>query len=175
MLKLFALGYGSVLQAGFVPEGSFGFIDTEEHRVIVQEGDFQREGLGAGYDVALVFGVLNGEPPAGRPALIHKVYECLNPGGRIVLRDFVLDDDRAGPPEAALFALQMLLATEAGGLDTRDDWARWLTAAGFAAPQIIALPDWIGGTLTTAEKRPCTNLHQSRQRVQQIGLRDRLA
>ena len=88
-------------------------------RVAVQEGDFQREALGSGYDVALLFGVLNGEPPEGRPALIRKVYDCLNPGGRIVLRDFVLDDDRAGPPEAAIFALQMLLATEAGGLDTR--------------------------------------------------------
>ena len=82
--------------------------------------------MGSGYDVALVFGVLNGEPSGGRPALIRKVYDCLNLGGRIVLRDFVLDDDRAGPPEAALFALQMLLTTESGGLDTRGDWrAGW--------------------------------------------------
>ena len=83
-----------------------------------------------GYDVAPVFGVLNGEPPEGRPALNRKVYDCLNPGGRIVLRDFVLNDDRAGPPEAAIFALQMLLAIEAGGLDTPADWARWLAEPG---------------------------------------------
>lgn len=121
-------------------------------RVSVQEGNFQREGLGAGYDVALVFGVLNGEPPAGRPALIRKVYDCLNPGGRIVLRDFVLDDDRAGPPEAVIFALQMLLATESGGLDTRSDWAQWLTAAGFAPPHLLALPEAIGAALTIAYK-----------------------
>jgi SAM-dependent methyltransferase len=121
-------------------------------RVSVQAGDFQQEGLGHGYDVALVFGVLNGEPPEGRPVLIRKVYDCLNPGGRIVLRDFVLDPDRAGPPEAAIFALQMLLATEAGGLDTRDDWARWLAEAGFAAPQQIALPDWVGSSLTVSVK-----------------------
>lgn len=120
-------------------------------RVTVQEGDFQREGLGRGYDVALVFGVLNGEPPAGRPALIRKVYDCLAPGGKIVLRDFVLDDDRAGPPEAAIFALQMLLATESGGLDTRGDWTAWLAAAGFAPPQTLALPDGVGA-LTVADK-----------------------
>ena len=84
-------------------------------RVTVLEGDFQREELGRGYDLALVFGVLNGEPPEGRPALIRKVFAALNPGGQIVLRDFVLDPDRAGPPEAAIFALQMLLATEAEG------------------------------------------------------------
>jgi SAM-dependent methyltransferase len=121
-------------------------------RVSVQAGDFQQEGLGRGYDVALVFGVLNGEPPDGRPALIRKVYDCLDPGGRIVLRDFVLDPDRAGPPEAAIFALQMLLATEAGGLDTSDDWARWLLEAGFAAPQKITLPDWVGSSLTVSVK-----------------------
>jgi predicted O-methyltransferase YrrM len=121
-------------------------------QVAVQEGDFQRQELGDGYDLALVFGVLNGEPPAGRPALIRKAYSALNPGGWIVLRDFVLDPDRAGPPEAAIFALQMLLATETGGLDTRADWAVWLADAGFISLQEIALPDWIGSTLTIARK-----------------------
>ena len=121
-------------------------------RVKVQEGDFQQEGLGNGYDVALVFGVLNGEPEEGRPSLIRKVFEALNPGGQIVLRDFVLDPDRAGPPEAAIFALQMLLATEAGGLDTRDDWSEWLKSAGFEPPREIELPAWIGSTLTVANK-----------------------
>jgi SAM-dependent methyltransferase len=121
-------------------------------RVSVQEGDFQRDDLGNGYDVALVFGVLNGEPPEGRPALIAKVFAALNPGGRIVLRDSVLDADRAGPPEAAIFALQMLLATDAGGLDTRDDWARWLSAAGFTPPQSISLPAGTGSALIVADK-----------------------
>jgi SAM-dependent methyltransferase len=121
-------------------------------RVSVQAGDFQQEGLGHGYDVALVFGVLNGEPPEGRPALIRKVYDCLNPGGRIVLSDFVLDPDRAGPPEAAIFALQMLLATEAGGLDTSEDWARWLAGAGFRQVHTVDLPVTASTTLTVAQK-----------------------
>ena len=121
-------------------------------RVTVQEGDFQREGLGAGYDIAMVFGVLNGEPPEGRPTLIRKVYDCLNPGGKIVLRDFVLDDDCAGPPEAAIFALQMLLATDSGGLDTRSDWTDWLAKADFAPPQAISLPNGNSGPLIIAQK-----------------------
>lgn len=121
-------------------------------RVSVQEGDFQKEGLGNGFDVALVFGVLNGEPPTGRPALIQKVFDALKPGGQIVLRDFVLDSDRAGPPEAAIFALQMLLATDSGGLDTRDDWERWLEEAGFHPPEEIELPAWIGSSMTVARK-----------------------
>ncbi|MFZ6030795.1 MAG: class I SAM-dependent methyltransferase [Chloroflexota bacterium] len=121
-------------------------------QVAVQEGDFQSQELGAGYDMALVFGVLNGESPTGRPALIHKVFRAINPGGWIVLRDFVLDPNRAGPPEAAIFALQMLLATDAGGVDTRTDWKTWLTMAGFTGPQEVRLPEWIGATLTLAQK-----------------------
>lgn len=121
-------------------------------RVSVQEGDFQQEELGEGYDLALVFGVLNGEPPEGRPALIRKVFAALKPGGQIVLRDAVLEPDRAGPSEAAIFALQMLLATESGGLDTSADWTAWLAAAGFSPSSIIALPDRVGSSLTVATK-----------------------
>jgi SAM-dependent methyltransferase len=121
-------------------------------RVSVQEGNFQHDDLGNGYDFVLIFGVLNGEPPEGRAALIAKAFAALKPGGRLVLRDFVLDPDRAGPSEAAIFTLQMLLATNAGGLDTRDDWNRWLSDAGFAPAQTIRLPEWIGATLMVAEK-----------------------
>ena len=121
-------------------------------RVKMQEGDFQKEDLGSGYDAALVFGVLNGEPLEGRPALIKKVYDALNPGGRIILRDSVLDPDRAGPLDATMFALQMLLATESGGLDSRDDWNMWLGQAGFQDVQILTLPDPPGSSLTIATK-----------------------
>jgi hypothetical protein len=121
-------------------------------RVTVQEGDFQKEGLGSGYDLALVFGVLNGEPPEGRLALIRKVFDALNPVGLIVLRDAVLEPDRAGPPDAAIFALQMLLTTESGGLDTSADWDKWLDSAGFVPSKRLPLPEWVGSSLTVAVK-----------------------
>jgi SAM-dependent methyltransferase len=121
-------------------------------RVFVQEGDFQRDDLGTGYDVVLFLGVLNGEPPEGRPALIKKAFAALKPGGRLFLRDFVLEADRAGPPEATVFALQMLLATEAGGLNTREEWMDWFSTAGFTPMETIQFPEWVGTTLFVAEK-----------------------
>lgn len=121
-------------------------------RVSVQEGDFQQEELGSGYDVALLFGVLNGEPREKRPTLIRKIFSALNPSGLFVMREFVLDPDRTSPPQAAIFALQMLLTTEAGGLDTSDDWTEWLASAGFSPPQTIELPPWVGSTLTISRK-----------------------
>jgi SAM-dependent methyltransferase len=121
-------------------------------RVSVQEGDFQRDDLGNGYDVALVFGVLNGESEAGRAALIARVRACLKPGGRIVIREYVLGSDRAGPPEAALFALQMLLATDSGGLSTFDEVSQWLHDAGFSPPQMLPLPAGVGAPLIVADR-----------------------
>lgn len=123
-----------------------------QERIAVQEGDFHHDALGSGYDVALIFGVLNGEEREQRPFLMHKVFSALNPGGQIVLREFVLDPDRTSPPQEAIFALQMLLTTEAGGLDTSEDWAEWLVLAGFTPPQQIELPPWIGSSLTIARK-----------------------
>jgi hypothetical protein len=43
---------------------------------------------------------------------------------------------------------------DSGGLDTRDDWARWLVEAGFAPPRTIALPEWVGADLAVAVKAP---------------------
>jgi hypothetical protein len=51
-------------------------------RVSMREGDFQHEELGRDYDVALVFGVLNGEPLEERPALIRRSARLINPAGR---------------------------------------------------------------------------------------------
>jgi hypothetical protein len=118
-------------------------------RVSVQAGDFQQEGLGDGFDVALVFWSAQ-RRAASWP--VRKVYDCLDPGGWIVLRDLVLDPDRAGPPEAAIFALQMLLATEAGGLDTSDDGALWLAEAGFNQVYSVDLPASTATALTVAWK-----------------------
>ena len=46
--------------------------------------------------------------------LIKKVYYAIKPGGKIIIHDYIIDDDRTSPEEAALFALNMLVNTKAG-------------------------------------------------------------
>lgn len=121
-------------------------------RVTVKEGDFQKDELGSGYDLALLFGVMGGETPAGKAALIRKVFKALNPGGRLLLREFLLEADRTQPPEAALFAVQMLLSTDKGGVSTRAAMDGWMKEAGFLPMQKVDLPEWVGTTLWSAEK-----------------------
>ena len=38
----------------------------------------------------------------------------MKPGGRMVILEFAVNDDRLTPPGAAVFALQMLASTKAG-------------------------------------------------------------
>jgi hypothetical protein len=121
-------------------------------RVSVQEGDFQKDELGGGYDLALLFGVMGGETPEGKRDLVHKAFKALNPGGRLLLREFLLEPDRTQPPEAALFAVQMLLSTDKGGVSTREEMEGWIKEAGFLPPKKIDLPDWLGTTVWSAEK-----------------------
>lgn len=109
-------------------------------RVTVRAGDFKADDLGAGFDMVLLFGVLVSEPPGDAVALLRKTAAALTPGGVVVIRGFYLQADRTGPPEATLFDLQMLLSTGAGAAHRIADLAGWLTEAGFASPDLVALP-----------------------------------
>lgn len=109
-------------------------------QVQVRVGDFKHDALGAGYDLALLFGVLVSETPDDSVALLRKVYAALNPGGAVAVRGSYLDAERTGPPDAVLFDLHQLLSTGAGAAQSRAELDAWLAAAGFAPPETIALP-----------------------------------
>ncbi|MDQ2996155.1 MAG: acetylserotonin O-methyltransferase, partial [Chloroflexota bacterium] len=109
-------------------------------RVAVQAGDFKTDDLGTNFDLALLFGILVSEPPADAVALLRKIHAALGPGGLVAIRGFYLAPDRAGPLEATLSDLHMLLSTDAGTAHTVDDVAAWLHEAGFLPPETVALP-----------------------------------
>lgn len=74
--------------------------------------------------------------PVENVALFRKVHDALVPGGRIVIRDHVMSPDRTVPRSGALFAVNMLVGTEAGGTFTFEEIASWLVEAGFERPRL---------------------------------------
>ena len=50
------------------------------------------------------------------------------------------NDDRTGPPHALIFAVNMLVHTEAGDTFTFPELAEWLKDAGFEKPQLLDAP-----------------------------------
>ena len=103
-------------------------------RIALVAGDFYRDKLPHGADFAWVSAIAHQHSREHNRELFSKVFEALLPGGRIALRDVVMEPDRTEPLEGALFAVNMLSATATGGTFTFEEFAEDLKAAGFQEP-----------------------------------------
>jgi SAM-dependent methyltransferase len=103
-----------------------------EGRVTTRAGDLRSDDFGSGYDLAFLSSVCHMLGPDGNRDLVGRAARALDHGGRVVIQDFILDPDRTGPRHAALFALNMLVGTEAGSTYTEEEYRSWLVAAGLA-------------------------------------------
>ncbi len=99
-------------------------------RVDFRAGDFHADALGAGYDAVLVSHVIHGHPEATLAPLLERAAAALAPGGALVVHDFILDETRARPPFAALFALNMLVMSDRGRTYTFEEVRALLERAG---------------------------------------------
>ncbi len=62
--------------------------------------------------------------------VVKKCADALQPGGRIGIKDFILDESRTKPTWSAMFAVNMLVNTEEGDCYTLDDIRKWFNDAG---------------------------------------------
>jgi SAM-dependent methyltransferase len=100
-------------------------------RVTTRIGDLRVDRFGQGYDLILASAICHMLSEAENQDLLQRCAQALLPGGRLVIREFILDPDRTGPRDAALFALNMLVGTRRGNTYTEADYREWLQAAGF--------------------------------------------
>lgn len=101
------------------------------NRVLLVPGDFYIDPLPPGHDFAWLSAITHQNSLKQNRELFKKVYEALNPDGRIVIRDYVMEENRIDPPSGALFAVNMLVNTEGGGTYTFKEFRETLEAAGF--------------------------------------------
>jgi hypothetical protein len=73
-------------------------------------------------------------------ALLRKVRAALADGGRALTLEFVPNEDRISPPEAAGFSMMMLSGTPSGDAYTYSELERMFSNAGFARSEIHPLP-----------------------------------
>jgi SAM-dependent methyltransferase len=96
--------------------------------------------FGDGYDLVLLTNFLHHFDPAGCETILRKVHRALKPGGRAVTVEFVPNEDRVSPPEAATFSLTMLVTTPGGDAYTFAELERMMRNAGFAKSEFHDLP-----------------------------------
>jgi len=69
--------------------------------------------------------------------LFERCFRALLPGGRVVIRDYVMSPDRLQPRAGTLFAANMLVATEGGDTYTFLELQGALTQAGFVDVRML--------------------------------------
>lgn len=95
---------------------------------------------GEGFDLVLLTNFLHHFDPPTCETLLRKVHAALGDGGRAVTLEFVPNEDRITPPEAASFSVMMLGSTPAGDAYTFSELERMMKAAGFSSSEIHPLP-----------------------------------
>ena len=95
---------------------------------------------GRDYDLVLLTNFLHHFDPPTCERMLRKAHAALRRGGRAVTLEFVPDENRTKPVEAATFALVMLASTPAGDAYTFPELERMLRNAGFARNQLHDIP-----------------------------------
>jgi SAM-dependent methyltransferase len=106
-------------------------------RIRLVAGDFYTDDLPGEADLAWVSAIAHQHSREHNRRLFKKVHAALVPGGRILIRDVVMDPDHAHPLDGALFAVNMLVNTESGGTFTFQEYAEDLQSAGFRQAELL--------------------------------------
>ncbi|HEV2499526.1 MAG TPA: class I SAM-dependent methyltransferase [Terriglobia bacterium] len=121
------LDWPNVLEVARGNAAEFGVAD----RIAYIEGSAFKEDYGSGYDLVLLTNFLHHFDAPTIESLLRKVHAALKPGGRVMTVEFVPNDDRITPPQAAGFALIMLQTTDVGDAYTFAELDQMLRNAGF--------------------------------------------
>ena len=111
-----------------------------EGRVTTRAGDLRTDDLGSGYDLVLLSSICHMLGPDENRDLLSRAASALAPGGRVVVSDFVLDENGTAPRQAVLFSINMLVGTPAGRSYRESEYRSWFAAAGLAAVERVRLP-----------------------------------
>jgi SAM-dependent methyltransferase len=106
-------------------------------RTTLVAGSFFSDELPGGHDLALLSAIIHSNSLEENVDLYKKIYRSLKQGGRILIRDHVMDSDRIHPRDGAIFAINMLVGTPGGGTYTYEEIVAGLQQAGFTGIRLI--------------------------------------
>jgi SAM-dependent methyltransferase len=109
-------------------------------RVSTRAGDLRTDGLGSGCDLVLLSSICHMLGPEENRDLLSRAAHALAPGGRVVVSDFVLNEDGTAPRQAVLFSLNMLVGTPSGRSYRESEYSAWLGDAGLGGVERVRLP-----------------------------------
>ncbi len=120
-------------------------------RVSLVPGDFYTDDLPDGADLAWLGAICHQNSREQNRAIFTKIHKALKDGGVVVIRDVVMDPSHTSPKGGAMFAVNMLVATEGGGTYTFDEYSHDLSEAGFDEVKLVHRDEFMN-SLIRAEK-----------------------
>ena len=99
-------------------------------RIKFMDGNYLEDPVEGRYDVAWLSHILHGEGPEDCRRIIQKTVDVLEPGGMIIIHEFILNNSLDGPLFPTLFSLNMLLGTESGQSYSEEQLTVMLAEAG---------------------------------------------
>ena len=118
-------------------------------QVKLRPGNMLCDDFGSGYDLIMLNAICHMFSEEQNRDIIRRARQALAPGGQLSVQDFILNDDKTAPQQAALFSVNMLVGTDAGASYSEREYTRWMTDAGFQEVRRVKLPgpsDLIVGT-----------------------------
>jgi SAM-dependent methyltransferase len=113
--------------------------DGYADRIRFVAGDFLSEDeLPGGHDMIILSMIMHDWPEDQNRRLLRKCHDALEPGGKVLIRELIVDDERTGPRSAALMSMVMLMETF-GRNYTEGEYRAWLDEAGFRDVHVVAL------------------------------------
>lgn len=104
-------------------------------------GDFLQNDIGEDYDIIFSSNVIHIFGPEDLQAIFNKCYNALKTGGRLLIKDFFLNDDHKGPEFTTLFSLHMLLSTDEGGCYSEKEMISLMESAHFSYKKTLNLTE----------------------------------
>lgn len=121
-------------------------------RLMLMPGNYLRDELPGKFDMVFMSNILHNEDEHENQRLLKKVFYCLNDGGKIVIKDYLMNDSRTAPTRAALFSVRMLLFSK-GRSYSFSELRTWLYEAGFQDIEHTPPEPPLVASLVTAVKR----------------------
>jgi len=96
------------------------------------EGNYLTDEIGDDYDLIFLSAIVHSNSFDENKFLIKKCFDALNKNGQIIIKDWIMDEDRTKPAGGALFAINMLVGTKNGDTYTESEMRDWLNNAGIS-------------------------------------------
>jgi SAM-dependent methyltransferase len=117
-----------------------GFAGKIEHHT----GDYTVDELPEGNDLIFLSAIIHSNSYETNEGLVRKCYNALNPGGKIVIQDWIMNNAKTEPLQGAIFSINMLVGVEGGDCYSEDEVGTWMKNAGFTDVSKVSLELGLG-------------------------------